>query len=118
MITTTMTTLVRNRGKKWPAERRHPANKRLESHGGSQAFSRHEKRTLYFAGLPAGTTHKDLVKVLRGGRILDIYLRKDRSATVSFIEGAQEFLKYAKRHDIYIHQKRVHHSAIIIFRPG
>ena len=93
--------------KSWPTLLRHTANKFSESHGGSQAFPRHEKRTLYFAGLPVGTTHKDLVKVLRGGRILDIYFRKDRSAAVSFVEGAQEFLKYAKRHDIYIHQKRV-----------
>src|SRR5215470_10408591 len=96
----TMMVLVRNRGKIWQPLCRRATNKSSESHGGSQAFPRHEKRTLYFAGLPVGTAHKDIVKVLRGGRILDIYLRKDRSATVSFIEGAQEFLKYAKRHDI------------------
>ena len=112
-----MTVLVRNRGKIWQPPYKRATNKSSESHGGNQAFPRHAKRTLYFAGLPAGTAHKDLVKVLRGGRILDIYLRKDRSATVSFIEGAQEFFKYAKRHDVYIHQKRVSHPAITIFWP-
>jgi hypothetical protein len=53
------------------------------------------------------TTHKDLAGIIRGGRLLDIHLRNDRSATVSFVEGAADFLTYAKRNDIYLHTKRV-----------
>lgn len=78
-----------------------------EPKGYKPPFPRHDKRSLFFANLPEGTTHKDIVDVVRGGRVLDIYLRKDRSATVSFVEGAQEFLTYARKRDIYIRQKRV-----------
>ena len=55
-------------------------------------------------------THKDIVGIVRGGAVLDIYLRtNDRSASISFVEGvaAQAFMNYAKRNDIYIHGKRV-----------
>ena len=45
--------------------------------------------------------------MIRGGRLLDIFLRSDRSATVSFIEGAAEFLEYVRRNDIYLNAKRV-----------
>lgn len=118
MMMKMMTAPVRKRGTNGRLAIGVAANKRPESHDGTQPFPRHDRRTIYFAGLPAGTTHKDLVRVLRGGRILDIYLRKDRSAAVSFVEGAQEFLKYAKRRDIYIHQKRVSQSAIAAIGPG
>ncbi|KAJ4382104.1 hypothetical protein N0V86_002433 [Didymella sp. IMI 355093] len=53
------------------------------------------------------TTHKDIAGVVRGGRLLDIFLRNDRSATVSFVEGAANFLSYIKRNDIYLHAKRL-----------
>jgi hypothetical protein len=73
-----------------------------------------EKRTLLFSNLAEKTTHKDLVNIIRGGRLLDIFIRQDRTATVAFVEGAQEFLNYAKRNDFYLHQKRVRlkHTAI------
>jgi len=72
-------------------------------------FPRHDKRSLHFANLSDGTAYKDIVDVVRGGRVLDIYLRKNRSATVSFVEGtaAEAFFIYAKKRDIYIRQKRV-----------
>lgn len=74
----------------------------------------HAKRTLFITNLPERTTHKDLVSVVRGGRLLDIFLRHDRSATVAFVEGAAEFLAYAKRNDIYLHTKRVSQTLFII----
>ena len=55
-------------------------------------------------------THKDIVSIVRGGTVLDIYLRtNDRSVSVSFVEGsaAQAFMSHAKRNDIYLHGKRV-----------
>lgn len=73
-----------------------------------------ERRTLALRGLSDRATHKDVVDVIRGGALLEIYLRpRQQMACVSFIDGeaAQAFLAYAKRHDIYILGKRVscHH---------
>jgi hypothetical protein len=62
---------------------------------------------VYITNLSERTTHKDLAGIIRGGRLLDIFLRSDRSATVSFVEGAADFLAYAKRNDIYLHTKRL-----------
>lgn len=79
----------------------------------SAVFDRHERipmhdqRTVLITNLAERTTHKDIAGVIRGGRLLDIFLRNDRSATVSFVEGASEFLEYVKRNDIYLHSKRV-----------
>lgn len=73
-------------------------------------------RTLYFCGLPERATHKDLVSVLKGGKILSINMR-GTSATVSFLEGAAEFLAWAKRNDIYMHTKRVSQPSTSLLRP-
>jgi hypothetical protein len=70
-------------------------------------FPVNDKRTILFTNLSEKTTHRDLTSIIRGGKLLDIYLRNDRSATVSFVEGAAEFLAHAKRNDIYLHTKRV-----------
>ncbi|KAF2007134.1 hypothetical protein P154DRAFT_550763 [Amniculicola lignicola CBS 123094] len=67
----------------------------------------HDQRTVLISNLADRTTHKDLVSVVRGGRLLDIFLRNDKTATVSFVEGASDFLAYAKRNDIYLHTKRL-----------
>jgi hypothetical protein len=67
----------------------------------------HDQRTLLIANLSERTTHKDLAGIIRGGRLLDIFLRTDHTATISFVEGAAEFLAYTKRTDIYLHTKRV-----------
>lgn len=70
--------------------------------------ARIDKRSIHFANLSDRTTHKDIVDVIRGGTILDIYLRNDRTANVSFVDGgnAAAFLNYVKRNDVYIHGKR------------
>lgn len=73
----------------------------------NQRVPTHDQRTVLINNLSDRATHKDLVGIIRGGRLLDIFLRNDRSATISFVEGAQEFLAYAKRNDIYLHTKRV-----------
>ncbi|KAF2632471.1 hypothetical protein BU25DRAFT_454789 [Macroventuria anomochaeta] len=67
----------------------------------------HDQRTILITNLADRTTHKDIADVIRGGRLLDIFLRNDRSATVSFVEGAADFLAYVKRNDIYLHAKRL-----------
>lgn len=53
----------------------------------------HDQRTVLVTNLSDRTTHKDLVAIVRGGRVLDIFLRNDRSATVSFVEGAGESIE-------------------------
>lgn len=82
----------------------------------TQSPSRHiplpAQRTIFITNLSERTTHKDLVSVIRGGRLLDIFLRNDRSATISFVEGAAEFLAYVKRNDIYLQTKRVSYSKL------
>lgn len=66
-----------------------------------------ERRTLYFNGLSDRTTYKDFIQVIKGGKVLSVILRPERSALVTFLDGADAFLTYAKRHDIYLHSKRV-----------
>lgn len=67
-------------------------------------------RSILIQNLPDGTIHADVTAVVRGGQILDVYLRThDRSAQVSFLHAAdaQRFLDHARRRDLYIRQKRV-----------
>jgi hypothetical protein len=75
-----------------------------------QQFDKFAKRTVLLANLPEGATHSDVVDAVRGGMLLDIYLRThDRTASVSFLEeaAAHEFFRHVKRHDLYIRGKRV-----------
>lgn len=72
--------------------------------------SHSEQRTVALKGLSDRTTHKDIAAMVRGGALLDIFLRiRERVASVSFVDGAaaQEFLTHVKRHDLYILGKRV-----------
>ncbi|KAL8772341.1 MAG: hypothetical protein Q9209_002553 [Squamulea sp. 1 TL-2023] len=71
---------------------------------------KNDRRTILLQNLPDVVTHKDIVNVVRGGPLLDIYLRpQDRSASVSFVDGsaAQDFLSYLKRSDVYIRGRRL-----------
>ena len=73
-------------------------------------YQRQDQRTLLLKGLSDRATHKDITNVVRGGAVLDLYLRAyDRTANVSFVEGsaAQAFMAHARRKDIYMHGKRV-----------
>jgi hypothetical protein len=78
-----------------------------DDHEHAERVPAHDQRTVLIANLPERTTHKDLAGIIRGGRLLDLFVRNDRTATVSFVEGAADFLTYAKRTDIYLHTKRV-----------
>ncbi|KAH0555695.1 hypothetical protein GP486_006359 [Trichoglossum hirsutum] len=84
----------------------------VNGHGRSKPDKhlRNDQRTLLLTNLSDRTTHKDIINVIRGGMLLDVYLRTaERTASVSFVDGsaAQEFFSNAKRRDIYIHGKRV-----------
>lgn len=72
--------------------------------------TRQEQRTIRLKNLSDRVEHKDIVDVVRGGQVLDIYFRPtDKTASISFVEAhaAQSFLAHARRNDIYIHGKRV-----------
>jgi hypothetical protein len=65
------------------------------------------QRTLYFAGFPPRTTYQDLVSMIKGGKLLSITIRSEKSATVTFLDAAADFLTWVKRNDLYLHSKRV-----------
>ncbi|KAL8762606.1 MAG: hypothetical protein Q9184_001407 [Pyrenodesmia sp. 2 TL-2023] len=73
-------------------------------------MERMDQRSIVFRNLSDRTTHQDILNIVRGGPLLDIYLRiQDKSAIVSFVHGsaAKEFFTYLKRNDVYIHSRRV-----------
>lgn len=68
------------------------------------------RRTLFFTGVPKDATYSDLVDVVCGGALIDVWMKNsDRCASVSFVapEDADAFFRYAKRNDIYIKGRRV-----------
>ena len=75
-----------------------------------QQYTRAGQRTIVAKNLSDRATHKDIVDIIRGGAVLDIFLRtNERSASISFVEesAAQNFMNHAKRNDIYVNGKRV-----------
>ena len=64
-------------------------------------------RTLYFCNLSPKTTYKDLASVIKGGKVLSITIRSERSATVTFFDAAADYLTWTKRNDVYLHARRV-----------
>jgi len=81
-----------------------------------QQYDKFAKRTVLLANLPDGTSHIDVVNAVRGGMLLDIYLRShDRTASISFLEEAhaQEFFRHVRRHDLYIRGKRVRYFKVL-----
>jgi len=75
-----------------------------------QQYERQCLRTVQLTGLADGTTHAELTNAVRGGVLLDIFLRgHERSATISFLHPAEakQFYDHVRRHDLYIRNKRV-----------
>lgn len=73
-------------------------------------YERVATRTIQLCNLPEVTTHADIAAVVRGGLLLDIFLRShERSAQVSFLNAADAlgFYNHARRRDLYIKFKRV-----------
>lgn len=64
------------------------------------------QRTLFISGLSERTTYRDLMSVVKGGKIISCVLRNN-SALVTFVTGAADFLAWSKRNDIYLQGKRV-----------
>ncbi|KAK0711566.1 hypothetical protein B0H67DRAFT_602335 [Lasiosphaeris hirsuta] len=73
-------------------------------------FDRQCTRTVQLSNLPEGCIHADIANVVRGGMLLDIFLRAhERSGTVSFLHAveARRFFDHVRKHDLYIKNKRV-----------
>ncbi|KAI1757822.1 hypothetical protein F4782DRAFT_480159 [Xylaria castorea] len=73
-------------------------------------YARMCKRTVALCGLPAFATLGDVTSVVRGGRLLDVFLRSaEHIASVSFVreDDAVQFYEHARKNDIYIRNKRV-----------
>jgi hypothetical protein len=73
-------------------------------------YPKHAKRTVLLSKLPEGVIHAEIVEAVRGGMLLDIYVRNaDRTAAISFLEGdhARDFFHHVKRNDLYVRGKRV-----------
>jgi hypothetical protein len=67
-------------------------------------------RTVLIQNLPQGTMHADVTAAVRGGLLLDVFLRShDRACSVSFLHAgdARYFFDHARKHDLYIKNKRV-----------
>lgn len=68
------------------------------------------RRTLFFTNIPKDATYPDLVDVVRGGALVDVWMKNsDRCASVSFVDpaDAEAYFRYAKKNDIYIKGRRV-----------
>lgn len=76
----------------------------------NNAPSSQQRRTLFFSGLSERTTYKDLMSVIKGGKIVSSVMNNN-SALVTFATGAAEFLAWSKRNDVYLQGKRVSDSA-------
>ncbi|KAI1340482.1 hypothetical protein F5Y15DRAFT_378770 [Xylariaceae sp. FL0016] len=77
---------------------------------GRPQFARVCKRTIALCGLFDTTTHLDVTSAVRGGILVDIFLRPaDHMALVSFLreEDAVRYYDHARKNDLYIQNKRV-----------
>ncbi|KAM0274283.1 hypothetical protein ACHAQH_007990 [Verticillium albo-atrum] len=73
-------------------------------------YERMATRTVVLYDLAEATTHGDITDAVRGGMLLEVFLKShDRSVQVSFLdaESARAFFDHARRHDLYIRQRRV-----------
>ncbi|PNY29887.1 Negative regulator of differentiation 1 [Tolypocladium capitatum] len=73
-------------------------------------FEREATRSIQLLNLTDGTTHADITSTVRGGMLIEIYLRaRDNSAVISFLHGvdAQAFYEHARQNGLYIKNQRV-----------
>ena len=79
-------------------------------------YERLATRTIMLSNLAEGITHADIIAVVRGGQVLEVFLRNhDHSATLSFVQAAdaKNFYDYARRYDVYIKNKRVSQRGLL-----
>ncbi|KAL4725057.1 hypothetical protein ACLX1H_008504 [Fusarium chlamydosporum] len=91
-----------------------------QNHGVTQKDRRSEsdrwlessaQRSVQLLNLPPGVTHGDIATIVRGGPLLEIFLRtRENSATVSFVRetDAVAFLEYTRTHGLYFKDRKIH----------
>lgn len=86
------------------------------SSSSQKLYPRQDRRSIFLSNLSDRTMHKDIVSIIRGGALLDIYARSDHQASIAFVDGAaaQAFMDHTKRNDIYLHDKRVSDSKRVL----
>ena len=100
-----------------PADGLSEAGNGYTDHGRRQQYAKNSQRTIQLSNLPEAATHAEVANVIKGGMLLDIYLRSnDRVAAISFLEEerAKAFFHYVKRNDLYIRGKRVCKSYLLL----
>ncbi|EXK37712.1 hypothetical protein FOXG_09496 [Fusarium oxysporum f. sp. lycopersici 4287] len=83
-------------------------NKRPEV---KERFERSAQRSVLLLNVPDGITHGDVAAVIRGGPVLEIFLRsKDNTATVSFLHEADAcaFIENCRTAGLYIKDRKIH----------
>ncbi|KAH7127695.1 hypothetical protein EDB81DRAFT_846505 [Dactylonectria macrodidyma] len=86
------------------------ASMSIDSSTGGVPVDRLATRTIFLYNLTEGVTHSDITTAIRGGQLLDVFLRhRDRTASVSFVYGedAKAFYARARHHDLYIKNRKV-----------
>jgi hypothetical protein len=76
------------------------------------------RRTLFFCNLPKDATYADLVAVVKGGPLVDVWMKnQDHCASVSFVnpEDADNYLRWAKRNGVVVLGRRVSSSFFLCF---
>lgn len=71
---------------------------------------REAMRTIQLLNLPDRCTHADITSEIRGGQLVDVFVRsREKAASVSFVysDDAIAFYNHARKNDLYIRQKRV-----------
>lgn len=77
------------------------------------SYEKHAQRTICLSRLSVATTYSDILNVVKGGMLLDIYLRdpcpSGRIASISFLEesSAREFFSHSTLNGLYIRGKKV-----------
>ncbi|KAF5668460.1 negative regulator of differentiation 1 [Fusarium heterosporum] len=83
-------------------------NKRIDS---NQWLERSAQRSIQLLNLPPDVSYGDVSAVVRGGPLLEIFLRcRENSATVSFVREADAvtFLEHTRAHGLYIKDRKIH----------
>lgn len=80
-----------------------------QEQGQKPRIEKNGQRSILLANLAESTTYADIVAVVKGGMLLDLNMKGDRSCAVSFLyaDAARAFYGYVKRNDLYIRGKRV-----------
>lgn len=76
----------------------------------SEFFDNNNDRSLILKGLPKSASLADVIKIIRGGLVLNVFMRRQHAtAHVAFVEpsAAKRFLVHAKNNEVVIKGKRV-----------